>query len=196
MSEWGWAHFFLLKKYTVCLTLNFSARFSIQVDFTTGRSTHVSKKMFSTFQFHHCWLLHWKWGQILRLQEIKKRKRLVSCSLTCSTVSLFNYRGTLQTHPCNENRVIPVNFFSQGNLFSLQGSLQWEQGWVCSADKMVLGFAFSFCLSKLIFYSSCEMIWREKQTLANTFNKIIFRCKEVWRKGVGNDCCLLSKPKI
>ena len=42
--------------------------------FYKGRSTYVSKKMFSTFQFHHCCLLHWKWGQILRLQEIKKER--------------------------------------------------------------------------------------------------------------------------
>ena len=38
-------------------------------------------------------------------------------------------KNTLQTHPCNENRVFPVNFFSQGkNLFSLQGTLFSLQG--------------------------------------------------------------------
>ena len=40
----------------------------------------------------------------------------------------------LQTQLCDENRVFPVKFFSQGkkNLFSLQRSLFSLQGWVCS----------------------------------------------------------------
>ena len=71
---------------------------------------------------------------------------------------------TLQTNPCNENRVSPVNFFSQGKtcfhyrepLFSLQGPCfhyrdfpvrKSSQGkpcfhyreWVCSVTEVMLG---------------------------------------------------------
>ena len=43
--------FFLLKKYTVCLTLNFSARFSIQVDFTRVDVRMYQKKCFQLSNF-------------------------------------------------------------------------------------------------------------------------------------------------
>ena len=109
--------------------------------FYKGRSTYVSKKMFSTFQFHHCCLLHCKWGQISKLQEIKKERDWFLVAM-----------------------LVPQSVF------------------FIMADKMLWGGCIQlFCLSKLIFCSSCEMIWLENQTLENTFNKIICVCIESWR---------------